>query len=561
MRFNDGIRKTRQIKFGGLNHTAGASDGEIFDMENICTDDFPVLSSRKRRYSVDHGVSYPYDIYTDGNELILFNLASGSGNNFFYGGVAKGHVSNELPKQCATIGGVTVIFPDKAYYNANTDEFGNLESTAEFPTGVTFEDGIYAEEDAEENTITVADDTFDFADYFRANDAVTISGCTVNPSNNKTAVIREISGNQLRFFEHTFVNGTETGAITIKREVPDLDFVCVNENRVWGCKGDEIRGSALGDVFNWNVFDGLDTDSFAVNTGSAGDFTACVSYAGYPVFFKEDQVYKMYGNKPSNFEILGAARSGVKKGCYRSLAVAAETLFYLSPSGVVAYSGGMPQSLAEPFGDLRFTESVAGSDGIKYYASMVDQNGGRHLYVYDTVHGMWSIEDGYRYEGFSLIHGNLIGLVTTGGSYRCDIVGEPNGEVPTGGVENYPGSSVEFADFTASAGSSGGYSSDPNYKGISKIQLRVETEGALRVYIMYDQSGTWEQVGRQLGYEGDHDDGERKQSFYLPIIPRRCDNFRIKLECDYRFRLYSLAIETYSGSELPTGNGLQTGRR
>ena len=67
-----------------------------------------------------------------------------------------------------------------------------------------------------------------------------------------------------------------------------MDFICENENRLWGCKEDTIYSSKLGDPFNWNVFDGLSTDSYAVNVRIDGDFTACCSYLGYPVFFKEE---------------------------------------------------------------------------------------------------------------------------------------------------------------------------------------------------------------------------------------------------------------------------------
>ena len=67
--------------------------------------------------------------------------------------------------------------------------------------------------------------------------------------------------------------------------MPELDFLCENENRLWGCKGDTIYASKLGDPFNWNVFDGVSTDSYAVDVGSAGDFTGCFAYRGYPVFF------------------------------------------------------------------------------------------------------------------------------------------------------------------------------------------------------------------------------------------------------------------------------------
>ena len=51
---------------------------------------------------------------------------------------------------------------------------------------------------------------------------------------------------------------TETGSLTVKRTVPDLLYVCENENRLWGCDKTTIYASKLGDIFNWNVYDGMD---------------------------------------------------------------------------------------------------------------------------------------------------------------------------------------------------------------------------------------------------------------------------------------------------------------
>ena len=41
-----------------------------------------------------------------------------------------------------------------------------------------------------------------------------------------------------------------------------------------------------------------------------------------------------------------------------------------------------------------------------------------------------------------------------------------------------------------------------------------------------------------------------KRSFYLPVVPRRADHVRLKLEGEGMWRLYSLTREAYSGSEL-----------
>ena len=78
-----------------------------------------------------------------------------------------------------------------------------------------------------------------------------ISGATTHTENNKTAIIREIDGDNLRFYENTFTisDGGDSETLQLSRTVPELDYICENENRLWGCKGDTIYASKLGDIF------------------------------------------------------------------------------------------------------------------------------------------------------------------------------------------------------------------------------------------------------------------------------------------------------------------------
>ena len=54
--------------------------------------------------------------------------------------------------------------------------------------------------------------------------------------------------------------------------MPDLDFICESENRLWGCSNETrtIYASALGDPTNFFSYQGLSTDSYAVAVGSEG---------------------------------------------------------------------------------------------------------------------------------------------------------------------------------------------------------------------------------------------------------------------------------------------------
>ena len=466
------------------------------------------------------------------------------GTTFYYDGAAKGTVTAGQ-KTFTALGVYIVIFPDKAYYNTAADEFGNLEATW---TGasLTFTNGKLYEEDAEANCIQAAG--VNWADYFKAGDAVTIAGCTKHPENNKTPVIREIDGDKLYFYEYIFtLDGedgvtpyTETGELSVSRTVPDLLFVCENENRLWGCDKTTIYASKLGDIFNWNVYDGLATDSYSVDTGSAGSFTACISYLGYPIFFKEDHIYKVYGSIPTNFEVMGSATLGVAAGSDQSLAVAGEILFYHSRAGIMAYSGGIPQPVGAAFGMERFEDAAGGSDGLKYYVSMADKDGNYLLYVYDTQRGTWHIEDATQATHFARCGGNLYMLDEDGKIWITGNIQNPPEEAA---LEDAFDWMAEFADW---------YEDSPNKKNVSKILLRVEVdEGAeVKLYIMFDSTGEWIPVNGTL-------EGGVKRTYTLPIVPRRGDHYRIKLEGHGGCRVYSLAREYSDGSSLKSQPGRQ----
>ena len=534
LRYASGIAKTAQVKFKGLNHTVGAGDGELWDMKNLTGQHYPVLSTRPERML--------YRRLADPGGLFAWEgLCWTEGTEFFFRGEKKGDVTPG-EKVFAALGACIVIFPDKVCYDTAEDLFYSLEQRWS-GTGAVFGNGLLYEEEADANALYAKG--ANWADLFRPGDAVTISGCTLHEENNKTPVIREIDGDRLYFYENTFTlegedgteEYTEPGTVTVAREVPDLDFLCANENRLWGCKGDTIYACKLGDPRNWNVFEGLETDAYAVDTGSAGTFTACVSYAGYPIFFKEERIFKIYGNRPSNFQVMGAATLGVKAGSCGSMAVARETLFYLSPAGIVAYSGGMPSPVGAAFGTRRFLQGVGGSDGLRYYVSLYDGTGWT-LAVFDPGSGTWHLEDETRAVQFAVWESNLYLLDGGGGLWITGNVVQPPEEAqPEGPVEWY----AEFADFTDGT---------PDKKGVSKLQVRLELEpGAqVRAFLQFDSDGVWRPVGGVLG-EG------AKRSYYLPIVPRRCDHYRLRLEGTGTCRIHSLAVERYKGSPLRSTNG------
>lgn len=84
---------------------------------------------------------------------------------------------------------------------------------------------------------------------------------------------------------------------------------------------------------NWNSFAGISSDSYAVSLGSEGAFTGAVNYLGYPTFFRENYIHKIYGSTPSQFQLRTVRAAGVQSGCGDSIADVSGTLFYKSRDG------------------------------------------------------------------------------------------------------------------------------------------------------------------------------------------------------------------------------------
>lgn len=522
----DRITRGRQSRFEGLDHNLGAGDGALWDMKNLTGDFFPLLATREKRRLV-RTLSAP-------NGMTAWDgLAWVDGTGFYYKGVLRGTVANSQ-KRFAALGAYLVILPDKKYFNTLTGEFGGIESRWS-GTSLTFTNGKLFEEDAEANCLQASG--VNWSAWFKAGDAVAISGCTRHPENNKTPVIREIDGDKLYFYENVFrlegEEGTapyaETGAMKVERTMPDLEFLCENENRLWGCAGDTIYASKLGDVFNWNVYEGLATDSYAADTGSAGPFTGCVSFLGYPIFFKENRIFKVYGSRPENFEIMSSATLGAARGSGGSLAIAGETLFYLSSAGFMAYAGGIPQPIGDAFGRLRLKNAVGGSDGLKYYVSADCGAEGKRLFVYDVRHQTWHAEDSTAAAAFCRENAVTYLLAEDGKLYS--VAGETAG-TEEGDFDWF----AEFADFTEDS---------PDKKSPLRLQIRLELEAnaSCKALIRCDSAGDWEQAGEVMGEDV-------KRSHILPLVPRRADHYRLRLEGRGGCRVYAVTRTYAPGSEL-----------
>lgn len=212
----------------------------------------------------------------------------------------------------------------------------------------------------------------------------------------------------------------ENSAITIARVVPDLDYICENGNRLWGvCNKakskvwDEDAGawktnivrtiyaSALGDPTNFFVYDGVSTDSYALTVASRGDFTDCVSYADQVLCFKEDVLHRIAGDYPANYAMYTDNIEGVQRGSHRASTIINDVLYYKSRDGVYAYSGGQPRLVSYNIDGKLYSGAVGGTDGIRYYISMTDEDGVDYIFEFDTIHDAWYMQEHRKALGFA----------------------------------------------------------------------------------------------------------------------------------------------------------------
>ncbi len=325
--------------------------------------------------------------------------------------------------------------------------------------------------------------------------------------------------------------------ITFSRKMPAMDFVVESENRLWGCKYgpnnnkeivNEIYCSKLGDFKNWNCFMGLSTDSYVASVGTDGAFTGAITHMGYPLFFKENFVHKVYGNLPSNFQIQTTACRGVQKDCHKSMAIVNETLFYKARSGIVAYDGSLPTEASYALGNEAYGDAVGGSVGNKYYVSMKGVDDTYHLFVYDMGKGMWHKEDNLRADCFCSCRGEL---------YAID---HDSKNIITMLGSGTPGEAD--VEWMVQTGEIGIYSPDMKYISRLTVRLMLEPDAEVAFYAQYDWSEEWEQLFTLTGTS--------LRSFSIPIRPKRCDHMKLRIEGVGMAKIYSFTKTIEQGSEL-----------
>lgn len=583
--------KSRQMidVFLGYNHNIRIGENEFYDMENMTSDYYPVLAPRKgrdlssNRTGITGMIAKDKLWHTIGSELVSgtkrydLGLTSDAkhwmvsmGANIIilpekkyfntqteeYGDIeahvtTSGKVSFELCEMDGASYGTieaSETEPDKTDGKLWIDKSTTPHTLKKYSAV----NAVWVSIATTYVKITCKDSNI--GETFKQYDGVTISGITADGVKdlNSTTSIWSADGDSIVVTGIIDQIATQNTPICISRWMPTFDFIIESKNRLWGgCYGktymgyiyntvtgktepaesadsvNEIRCCKLGDFKNWNCFMGLSTDSYAVSVGTDGYFTGAIAHMGYPCFFKENALHKVYGDYPSNYRVQDIACRGVQSDCERSLAIINEILYYKSRDGVCAYDGALPELVSRQFGSEEYFASAAGAIGDKYYISMRISPSRYVLFVYDTAKGVWHKEDDLCVEHFAYIAGSLFGISGEGKEIHL-----------AGAIEQHS----EKVEWMVETGELGLSSPDMKYVSRMNVRMSLAIGSTVEFYIQYDQVDMWEHLFTMTGTS--------LRSFSVPIRPKRCDHMKLRIEGVGDAKIYSITKTIEQGSEL-----------
>lgn len=595
--------------FTGYNHQEIINDGEMYDTKNLCSDLYPSLSPRKKRGIVNYdpagGVIQKLGGIHGRDQLVFVR-----GKDVYYNfqKVQNIQVSDDpdmIPKRIVSMGAYVCIWPDKVYFNTvDKSDCGSMErkltlvgesmtATMCRGDGANYdytkitqsetppedpENGAFWLDQSSENDVLrqYVSATMEWAEVptvyvkiegngigygLKEYDCVEITGIDAPDgySAKTTAQAQSLNGSKIIYgvgdnyimiagLLNNSLNELRNQDVHVDLNVPDLNFVCESNNRLWGCKYgiengqvvNEIRASKLGDFRNWSCFMNLATDSYTASIGTDGQWTGAISQRGYPVFFKENAIHRVSGNMPGNFTIQTTIARGVQAGSWRSVCVVNENIYYKSRDGVMMYDGNMPVSVSEKLGNELYSEARAGVLRDKYYISMKDTSDTWSLFVYDTKYGNWFREDGLKALGFGAAedelyaidenHNTLIYISGTGGELEEEIEW-----MAVFGISGMNYQANKYGRMTRA--------DIPGSHYLKRFDLRMYLEegSEAKLEIEYDSNGVWEDKGIIHGTS--------MRTFVLPVTPKRCDHLRFRISGKGDMRLYSISRIMEVGSD------------
>ena len=589
-KLNAGTKARQKLElFKGLNRSLRIGSGEFSEMENLTSDDYPVLSTRKKRgchlYSLQDGGIATGMLYVPGTGLfIAVNQQTPQDSDVPEEGAllllrADGEISVAAhpllagPKSLALMGKYLVIAPDMIWVNTDDLMDGRIFQSKEITEGeiqlnLYLADGTplhkgYQGADppsdpqshshwvdtsadppqvmrysvpqekwvAVSNTVVKLESDGLAGNQFSVGDTVNITGFQgqANGVNGLHTITDRPSPNTL------IVDGVITAGVIqfcvdypvkIQRNVPKLDFITECGNRLWGCS------RSTNEVYACKLGDFKNWNCFQ---GLSTD--SWVGSVGTPGEFTGAVVqngYPVFYKENCKHKVWPSAT-----GAHQMTTVNCNGVEKGSESSLAVWDGTVFYKSA--FGV--FADDGGGAVEIGQALGDVRYRNGIGA-IHDRKYYL-SMEDSTGKRGMFVYdiarrmwhrENSVDGVIC---SAQNSLYGADETIWDLTGNTGTPEETVPWFAVTGDLGLE-----LPEQKYISRLTLRLQLEpgATLEVFAQYDREQEWVKLGQVYGTD--------LRSFSLPVRPRRCDQLRLKLQGTGMCKLYSITKTLERGSEL-----------
>ena len=566
------IAKTKKyiISFGGINRTGNAREGELWDCGNLSADETPYLYPSGEKESIAQFTS-PTCVFAFNGLYVL------DGTELKFKGESDSEFVTKMTltagkKQVAQVGDYICIFPDKKYYDVKNQRAGDIAGSI-YVSKWEKKDGTQENRYQTEAYWTVThkaitiynktDDRGDGTHYmsadeilagYKVGDYFTMRSVSIydeiegaadvftNLSDSsyiclnkvENEVIRAITSSSdritLTFDDGTFFSSSNrkeyygVDGFYVKRDMPELEYICGSGGRLWGVAGNTIYASEYMQPYTFGVYEGLASDSYYIDVASPGEWTGCAEYLNHICFFKENCIHKIYGNRPAVFSLVTSNVPGVQKGSSASIVTINEVMYYKGTDNIYGYAGGTPQPIAYGLGNEKYTDAAAGKNGGKYYISMKDSGGEYSLFCYDTQKRILLREDNTWIVSAADDGGNLYIAESGGGLLK----------ITSGAARDKTEWYALLCEFSETVNEK---------KGYSRLQIRYDMEAGAYFNIEVSTDRGRFRLVKTVNKPG-------QRSVCVPLPPNRCDSFRVRLSGKGECRIKDMVREFTTESEV-----------
>ena len=151
-----------------------------------------------------------------------------------------------------------------------------------------------------------------------------------------------------------------------------------------------------------------------------------------------------------------------------------------------------------------------------------------HLFFFDTARKLWFREDNTQAMAFAQNDDDLY-YIDASTKKVMSVFGKT-------------GTKEAAVQFYAQSGIIGFTSKDKKYITRMNIRVKLETSSTLNVYLRYDSEAEWTLAGTVSS-------GTKIYTAILPIRPKRCDHFEMKLTGTGALKVFSIASIREDGGD------------